>query len=484
MLWIYVNSTGAIECSVNVGYKVRQGDAFDVFIVLWGMNGEATPNNIGGALYTLSYVKYINPQMNSFSSAYVGAIESANEEFIVGNPSQVNSKFVSGVAYNGYKVRIPEQATTFSSNGGNVGLEIGLLSNGESQYVHAQTANVFVEGTYANKPDLITTSDYAMMLDLIREANFVLTFPLTLVSENGVSAITGDPNQPTIVLSKTFAYVGGKCKVDRSLLNDALEAVAGTEDDGYATIAYFDSANVSLRYEAQIFGIDQYGNTVQLRVQGAKGTINRINVDLFIEDPIASSFIDEITFFGTCPVDATYLDFSSGEEGEGKLITDISASANTLPAGSSATVTASVVPLGDGVSAYLQFVFGIPKGDKGDQGDKGDTGDSAGFGTPTASASGLPAGSAPTVSVSVDSESPDTAKVFQFNFGIPKGDTGATGAQGPRGETSLSADGIFALYVDSDTGQLMAQYEEGSTDPSTYLSIDQNTGDLMYTYQE
>lgn len=479
MLWIYVNSTGAVECSVNVGYKVRQGDAFDAFIVLWGMNGEADPNLINGSLYTLSYVKYINPQMSAFSSAGV-EIDSANEEFVLGNPSQVNSHFFSGQSYNGYKVHIPDTATSFSSNGGNVGLEIGLLSNGESQYVHAQTANVFVEGTYANKPDLITTSDYAMMLDLIREANFVLTFPLTLVSENGVSAITGNPNQPTIVLSKTFAYVGGKCKVDRSLLNDALEAVAGTENDGYATIAYFDSANVSLRYPSAIFGIDQDGNTLQLRVQGALGDINRINVDLLIQDPTVSSNLDEITFFGTCPIDATYLDFSSGEEGEGKLITDVVADAITLPAGSQATVPVHrVVPLGDGISAYLEFVFGIP------QGDKGDTGEPAGFGEPTASASSLPAGSSPTVSVTASGT--NEAKVFDFQFGIPKGDQGDQGPQGPvgpRGETSLSSSGLFALYVDADTGQLMAQYEQDGIDPSTYLSIDQGTGDLLYYYEE
>ena len=58
-----------------------------------------------------------------------------------------------------------------------------------------------------------------------------------------------------------------------------------------------------------------------------------------------------------------------------------------------------------------------------------------GLGTPTASASSLPAGSDPTVDMSVSG--PDDAKVFNFQFGIPKGDkgdTGATGATGPAGK--------------------------------------------------
>ena len=55
-----------------------------------------------------------------------------------------------------------------------------------------------------------------------------------------------------------------------------------------------------------------------------------------------------------------------------------------------------------------------------------------GLGTPTASASSLPAGSNPTVDMSVSG--PDDAKVFNFQFGIPKGDTGATGATGPAGK--------------------------------------------------
>lgn len=98
-----------------------------------------------------------------------------------------------------------------------------------------------------------------------------------------------------------------------------------------------------------------------------------------------------------------------------------------------------------------------PQGETGPQGPKGDTGDTgpagadgqdgadgtpAGFGTPTATASTLAAGSAATVSVAASGI--DTAKVFTFTFGIPKGDkgdkgdTGATGPAGAKGATGAT----------------------------------------------
>lgn len=53
------------------------------------------------------------------------------------------------------------------------------------------------------------------------------------------------------------------------------------------------------------------------------------------------------------------------------------------------------------------------------------------------------------------------------------------GEKGDRGPASLSSDSIFALYVD-EQGQLVAEYPQGGTDPSTYLSVE--SGQLVYTY--
>ena len=58
-----------------------------------------------------------------------------------------------------------------------------------------------------------------------------------------------------------------------------------------------------------------------------------------------------------------------------------------------------------------------PQGPQGEQGIQGETGEAAGFGTPIATVTTLPAGSTPTVAVTATG--PDTAKVFIFDFGIP-----------------------------------------------------------------
>lgn len=76
-----------------------------------------------------------------------------------------------------------------------------------------------------------------------------------------------------------------------------------------------------------------------------------------------------------------------------------------------------------------------PQGEQGIQGDpgaKGDPGTAAGFGTPTATATTLTAGAAATVKVTASGA--DTAKVFDFEFGIPQGATGDPGAKGDTGE--------------------------------------------------
>ena len=82
-----------------------------------------------------------------------------------------------------------------------------------------------------------------------------------------------------------------------------------------------------------------------------------------------------------------------------------------------------------------------PQGESGPQGPAGSTGAAAGFGTPTAS---INSGTG-TPSVSVSASGPDTAKVFNFTFSNIKGDTGATGPQGPAGsDADVTAENITA----------------------------------------
>lgn len=86
-----------------------------------------------------------------------------------------------------------------------------------------------------------------------------------------------------------------------------------------------------------------------------------------------------------------------------------------------------------------------PQGERGIQGIQGKTGEAAGFGTPTVSVETLGEGSTATASVRATGE--DTSKVFSFNFGIPKGDTG-------RGIETVVSDG----------NDLIIKYDDGSDD--------------------
>lgn len=83
------------------------------------------------------------------------------------------------------------------------------------------------------------------------------------------------------------------------------------------------------------------------------------------------------------------------------------------------------------------------QGIQGIQGIQGETGEAAGFGTPNISVETLPEGSTATASVRATGD--NTAKVFSFNFGIPKGDTG-------RGIETVVSDG----------NDLIIKYDDGS----------------------
>ena len=86
-----------------------------------------------------------------------------------------------------------------------------------------------------------------------------------------------------------------------------------------------------------------------------------------------------------------------------------------------------------------QGAQGVP-GQNGQNGQDGVPGANAGFGTPTASATSVTGN--PTVTIT--SSGPDTAKVFNFQFGIPKGEQGEPGQSivGPRGPQGVPGQSI------------------------------------------
>ena len=82
----------------------------------------------------------------------------------------------------------------------------------------------------------------------------------------------------------------------------------------------------------------------------------------------------------------------------------------------------------------------------------GPTGAAAGFATPTVTVETLPAGSDATASVTASGD--NTAKVFNFNFGIPKGADGKNGTNGADG--AAGADGVsnytYVAYASDASG--------------------------------
>lgn len=107
------------------------------------------------------------------------------------------------------------------------------------------------------------------------------------------------------------------------------------------------------------------------------------------------------------------------------------------------------------------------QGADGTPGEQGEPGVSAGFGEPTASATTLAYGEQATVSVSASG--PDTAKVFNFEFGIPQGAPGSGGGgQGvPAGGTTGQ---VLAKASDSDYDTQWVDVEGGTTTPVSIYS--------------
>ena len=89
---------------------------------------------------------------------------------------------------------------------------------------------------------------------------------------------------------------------------------------------------------------------------------------------------------------------------------------------------------------------------KGEKGETGETGAAAGFGTPSVTVETLPAGSDATASVAASGD--NTAKVFNFNLGIPRGADGKNGTDGADG--AAGADGVssytYVAYASDASG--------------------------------
>jgi hypothetical protein len=161
MLWVHVGVDGSIDCQVNVGNKVRQGNGFELFIV-------TETNNVEN--FEINRVGYIKPGEQEIVSLNVPVRREENIEFELNRPSQANSFFKGGATYNGYMASIPSDATTFYGNGGHIQLVIYAVSvDGRSE--NTQNVTVFVEPTYGSKYVGISDNDYGVILRLFDDFN-------------------------------------------------------------------------------------------------------------------------------------------------------------------------------------------------------------------------------------------------------------------------------------------------------------------------
>ena len=135
-----------------------------------------------------------------------------------------------------------------------------------------------------------------------------------------------------------------------------------------------------------------------------------------------------------------------GETGDAAGFGDIYTNVTTLEPGEEATV--KVTADGKDTAKDFTFKFGLPKGEKGD------TGKAAGFGEPTVAVSMLEPDQEATASVTAEGE--DTAKVFHFNIGVPKGQ--------PAGYGEITAD-VETLEPDQEaTVELATEGDATSKD--------------------
>ena len=474
MLWVYINNQGVAECVVNVGNKIRQGDAIKLFICLEGQQSQS-------ALYQVNRVAYLKPTAKEFISTDV-TIAQNSHEFKLGDPSQANSYFTANNPdpYIGYDVYIPSDATNFDANGGHVAFEIVLINPSTGEYLHAQTVSTYVEPTFGKHGNKITSQDYSTLVDMLRLSNFQYYVPMTADAENGVTAIVDNELlSPVLVIGETMGFVRGALNVDTTaLVDDAQSTSEDEENDGYATMAYISVASADLVVNANFVGRDNHGNDIRMRVNGADGA--SINVDANISDLRQSGDDDIIlSYFGTCPVLNQILDFSSiAQEGVVEIInaTATSEAVASDYSGELVTVTVERLP-SDPSKGFLAFSFKIPRGERGSDGTDGVDGRAAGFNEPSinVNVTTLQSGTTGGGSGSISQQGPDHNNNytlgFNFDLQIPKGADGVVTTSG----------GALGFQVDPTTGQLILFSSDGGDHGLHLVSDDPTSPDYYVT---
>lgn len=156
-----------------------------------------------------------------------------------------------------------------------------------------------------------------------------------------------------------------------------------------------------------------------------------------------------------------------------KAIEILTSQLDTSDVGKVGTPSVIFVTKVEGGIAYKYLKLSNLKGQQGQTGQtgpQGETGSPAGFGTPVVIVNTLPAGSDATATVTATGK--DTAKVFKFTLGIPKGEQGLQGLTGEKGEDghtpviTIGANGNWFIDgVDTKVQAQGIQGEQGAVGP-------------------
>jgi len=433
MLWIYLNNQGDVGCSVNVGNRIRQGNAFDAFVVLDGMQTDPASNV--WELVDIGVMKIGGTDFHYVmgNQAGEGDLPISEELFQLGDPSQANAYFQGNTSYKGYKVRIPAEMTASNSNGGHIGLSF-LMRNGDGGQL-AATWDVFVDATYGKQKQPMTADDFATLLKFFRSSN---VFNL---GEQENEAFLND-------------YFGETTSVYYSIGNQAKLMFMAYDESTQTTWQYqlFFENGRNLLFRYRTYSPSEDPDTHETVWSWSEWTVwNELSVNE-ISSVIATPITGGVRVVIT-QSDGTETPFTlmNGADGNG-----ISGIAKISSSGLQDTYRISYTNGG-----HFDFIV--------------TNGASAGFAAPqsSATASLLPAGSDPTASASVSASGPNTEKQFNFNFafGIPKGDKGDQGVQGIQGPTG---NGIASVAKISTVG-LVDTYRITYTD-GNHFDFEVNNG--------
>lgn len=349
----------------------------------------------------------------------------------------------------GNTVTIDADGTIHSQSSGFGGIEmhgVDLAANAWSNKTQTVTISTYAIATsdFLSVPQIETSSEYSA-------SGVVLSSATVNVSAHTASLVFSCTTVPTATVSTTVLVSTSAMETEIALA-DAIANYPKIQNGKWYVWNVSTKQWVDTGVKAGITSI------VQTTTSTADGGTNVVTATL--SDGTKTTFNIKNGQKGSTG--------AKGDTGAAAGFANPTATATTLSPGSAAA--ASVTASGGNTMKQFDFSFGIPQGEKGDKGDKGDTGAAAGFGTPTASATTIAAGSSATASVTASGS--NTSKVFAFTFGIPKGEKGAkgdTGATGPTGPTGPAGSSIQSIARTSGTG------EAGSTDTYTITLTNGNT---------